>query len=128
MRLFLEVELVKVIYPRAVSYTHLDVYKRQLLLQEYHINWEYIRGKKNTAADILSHINIQQQTFEGEKELLVKVYNISKDRTDLEKITLEISKQQNVDPKIVNIRERILKEEEPIVQYYSCLLYTSRCV
>ena len=99
-----------------------------LLLQEYHINWEYIPGKKNTAADILSRINIQQQTFEGEKEQLVKVYNIIKDRTDLEKITLEISKHQNVDPKIVSIRERILKEEELIVQYYNCLLYTSRCV
>ena len=99
-----------------------------LLLQEYHINWEHIPGKKNTAADILSRINIQQQTFEGEKELLVKVYNIIKDRTDLEKITLEISKHQDMAPKIMSIRERILKEEEPIVQYYNCLLSTSRCV
>ena len=96
-----------------------------LLLQEYHINWEYIPGKKNTAADILSRINIQQQTFEGEKEQLVKVYNIIKDRTDLEKITLEIRRHQDVDPKITSIREGIYKEEEPIVQYYNCLLYTS---
>ena len=40
----------------------------------------YIPGRKNTAADVLSRINIQQQTFEGEKEQLVKVYNIIKNR------------------------------------------------
>ena len=48
-----------------------------LLLQEYNINWEYVPGRKNAAADVLSRINIQQQTFEGEKEQLVKVYNLS---------------------------------------------------
>ena len=90
-----------------------------LLLQEYHINWEYIPGKRNTAADVLSRINIQQQTFEGEKEQLVKVYNIIKNRMDLENITQEIRKCQNVDPKIRSIRERLLKEEENIVQYYN---------
>ena len=65
-----------------------------------------------------SRINVQEQTFEGEKEQLVKVYNIIKDRMDLEKITQEIRRCQNVDPKIISIRERMLKEEETIIQYY----------
>ena len=39
-----------------------------LALQEYNINWEYIPGKKNIAADGLSRINLENQTFEGEKE------------------------------------------------------------
>ena len=95
----------------AVSYTHLDVYKRQekellsivfacekfrtyilgypitvrtdhksisflkncrlkhgrltrwtLMLQEYNIHWEYVPGKNNIAADVLSRVNIQAQT------------------------------------------------------------------
>ena len=39
-----------------------------LALQEYHITWEYIPGRKNVAADVLSRINVENQTFEGEKE------------------------------------------------------------
>ena len=75
-----------------------------LALQEYHITWEYIPGRKNVAADILSRINVDNQTFEGEKEKIAKVYYILKERKDLEEIVNEIVQQQN------------------------CLLYTSRCV
>ena len=38
---------------------------------------------------------------------------------DLEKITQEIRRCQNMDPKIMSIWERMLKEEETIVQYYN---------
>ena len=74
---------------------------------------------RNTAADVLSRINIQQQTFEGEKEQLVKVYNIIKNRMDLENIIQEIRRYQNLDPKIMSIRQRVLNEEETIVQFYN---------
>ena len=47
-----------------------------LALQEYDITWEYIPGRKNVAADVLSRINIHDQTFDGEKEQLAKVYYI----------------------------------------------------
>ena len=47
-----------------------------LVLQEYNLNWEYIPGKKNIAADTLSRINIRDQTFEGEKETIIKLCNI----------------------------------------------------
>ena len=59
---------------------------RVLALQEYDITWEYIPGRKNVAADVLSRINIQDQTFDGEKEQLAKVYHIIKSRVDLENI------------------------------------------
>ena len=47
-----------------------------LALQEYHITWEYIPGRKNVAADVLSRTNVTDQTFEGEKEKIVKVFCI----------------------------------------------------
>ena len=89
-----------------------------LPLQEYHITWEYIPGKKNIAADVLSRINIQDQTFEGEKEQIAKVYNIIKSRTYLEDIINEIVKYQKLDPKLMNIRKRVQEVEETIVQFY----------
>ena len=46
-----------------------------LALQEYNIAWEYIPGKQNIAADVLSRINLQNQTFDGEKEQIAKVYH-----------------------------------------------------
>ena len=46
------------------------------MLQEYDLKWEYIPGKKNVVADVLSRIDINKQTFEGEKESILKVYHI----------------------------------------------------
>ena len=63
-----------------------DLTKWVLMLQEYEINWEYIRGRKNVVADILSRINLDDQTFEGGKEEIAKVYHIMKNRADLETI------------------------------------------
>ena len=89
-----------------------------LALQEYHITWEYIPGRKNVAADVLSRINVENQTFEGGKEKIAKVYYILKDRKDLEDIVSEIVLQQKQDTKILNIRRRLLESEEIINNYY----------
>ena len=91
-----------------------------LALQEYHINWEYVSGKQNIAADILSRINIEQQTFEGEKETIVKVYTIIKNKSDLENTMKSISQQQTEDTKINNFRQRLIQQNEKITAYY-CL-------
>ena len=56
-----------------------------LALQEYDIQWEYVPGSKNVVADVLSRVNLEEQTFEGEKDSILKIYNIIKDRSDLEK-------------------------------------------
>ena len=115
-----------------------------LALQEYHINWEYIPGSKNTAADVLSHINTEQQTFDGEKETIVKVFNIMKSKSDLEVILNRVRQHQKEDKKLNQIRERLNQQEERATHFYclhedilfiktkpnqnTCLLYTSRCV
>ena len=80
----------------------------------------YIPGRKNVAADVLSCINIYDQTFDGEKEQLAKVYHIIKSRVDLENILKEIKTQQKSDPKLVHIRQRIQDADNTITQYY-CL-------
>ena len=67
-----------------------------LALQEYNINWEYVPGKSNIAADVLSRVNIQDQTFEGEKETVAKIYRIIKDTTELAEIYNKINTNKKV--------------------------------
>ena len=43
-----------------------------LLLQEYDLKWEYTPGKKDVVADVLSRIDINKQTFEGERKVYLK--------------------------------------------------------
>ena len=86
------------------------MYKRQ--------TWEYIPGRKNIAADVLSRINVTDQTFEGEKEKIFKVFCIIKNRKDLEDILNEVVVQQKQDPKLINIRNRLLEDEEVVNKYY----------
>ena len=89
-----------------------------LALQEYNITWEYIPGKQNIAADVLSRINLQNQTFDGEKEQIAKVYHIMKSREDLKNILKDVKAQQEADPKLGNIRKRVLEGDEVINKYY----------
>ena len=116
-----------------------------LALQEYHISWEYIPGSKNIAADVLSHINLEQQTFDREKETIVKVFNIMKSKSDLETIIKEVKQHQKNYTKLNQIRERLSQQDERITPFYCvhedtlfiqtshnqnswklvCLLYTS---
>ena len=89
-----------------------------LVLQEYNINWEYVPGKKNIAADILSRVNITNQTYEGEKETLAKVYNILKSRTELESILKEVELHQRQDSKLAQIFQRLDNQDVRITPYY----------
>ena len=85
-----------------------------------HINWEYIPGKKNIVADVLSRINLEQQAFEGEKETIAKVYSILKSKSDLENIMKSILQHQIEDPRINNLRQRLIQQDERITSFY-CL-------
>ena len=89
-----------------------------LALQEYNINWEYVPGKYNIAADVLSRVNIQNQTFEGERETVAKVYHIIKDRTELAEIINKIKLQQRSEEKLNNIRQRLINKDERVTPYY----------
>ena len=89
-----------------------------MVLQEYNINWEYVPGKKNIAADVLSRVNIIGQTYEGEKETLAKVYNILKNRTELENILKEVELHQRQDSKLAQIFQRLDNQDVRVTPYY----------
>ena len=91
-----------------------------LALQEYDLRWEYIPGNKNVVADVLSRINLEAQTFEGEKERILKIYNIIRNRSDLEALLLNISIHQQSDPKLSNIKDRLAEQDGTVTRFY-CL-------
>ena len=91
---------------------------RDRLLQEYDLKWEYIPGKKNVVADVLSRIDINKQTFEGEKESILKVYHILSNRADLESLLENLSTHQQADPKLQSIKTRLEAGDETIARYY----------
>ena len=85
-----------------------------LALQEYDLRWEYIPGKKNVVADVLSRINLEDQTFQGEKESILKIYNIIRTRSDLEALLMNISIHQQSDPKLRNIKDRLAEQDDTV--------------
>ena len=89
-----------------------------LALQEYDLKWEYILGKKNVVADVLSRINLEDQTFEGEQESLVKIYNIFKTRAGLQALLINIRIHQQSDPKLKNIMSRLEADDDTVSKYY----------
>ena len=87
-------------------------------MQEYNLQWEYIPGSKNVVADVLSRVDLQNQTFEGEKESILKIYNIIRDRSDLEKVVRNISIHQQSDPKLSSIQRRLADQDDTITKFY----------
>ena len=103
---------------RNCKLSHGRLTRWSLVLQEYDLNWEYIPGKKNIVADTLSRVNIKEQTYEGEKETVIKIYHIIKNRTDLANIMKEMERQQAQDPKLSKILSRLTDKDDHISQYY----------
>ena len=87
-------------------------------MQEYNIQWEYIPGNKNVIADVLSRINLDTQTFEGQKEKIITVYNILKSRSGLETLLENIRIHQQSDSKLVDIKERLEEQNDIITRFY----------
>ena len=79
---------------------------------------EYIPGKSNTAADVLSRININAQTFEGERETIAKVYYLLKNKSELTNILSDITIHQQQDPKISLIIQKLANNDANIKHYY----------
>ena len=80
--------------------------------------WEYIPGKKNVVADVLSRVNVEEQTFEGEKESILKIYHLLSIRADLTTILTNMSTHQHADPKLRNLKTRLEEGDETVAQYY----------
>ena len=90
-------------------------------MQEYNINWEYVPGNSNIAADVLSRINIQNQMFEGEKETIAKIYHIIKGKLELADIINKIKYQQENDSKLNKICQRLTEQDDRITPYLSLI-------
>ena len=74
--------------------------------------------KKNVVADVLSRVDVEKQTFEGEKESVLKIYHIISTRADLATLLTNLSTHQQADPKLKNIKTRLEEGDETIAQYY----------
>ena len=97
-----------------------------LALQEYDLQWEYIPGKRNVVADVLSRINVENQTFEGEKESILKIYHIISTRSNLAALLINISIHQRSDPKLKNIQNRLEEQDETVAQFYQKMCIRDR--
>ena len=89
-----------------------------LVLQVYNIQWEYIPGKQNIVADGLSRVNIEKGTFEIDQEDIGKVYHIIQSREDFERILNQVKEQQNTDPRLKSIKERLEQNDSTLIPYY----------
>lgn len=45
-----------------------------LTLQEYNVNWEDVPGHKNTVGDVLSIVNLEENSCEVESREIFKMY------------------------------------------------------
>ena len=70
---------------------------------------------------ILSRVNITNQTYEGEKETIAKVYNILKSRTELEDVIKEVELHQKQDSKLVQVFQRLNDQDERITPLLLCI-------
>ena len=66
---------------------------------------------------MLSRINTEQQTFDGEKETTVKIFTIIKNKAELETILKEIKQHQKNDTKLNQIRERLHQQDDRCILF-----------
>ena len=67
---------------------------------------------------VLSRIDVERQTFEGEKESVLKIYHILSTRADLASLLTNLSTHQQADPKLRSIKNRLEVGDETIARYY----------
>ena len=79
---------------------------------------EYIPGKQNTVADALSRVNLENGTFEIEREDVGRIYHVIIAREELVEVLNKIWEEQSRDQRLSTIRERLINNDAIIVQYY----------
>lgn len=89
-----------------------------LALQNYNIEWEYIPGKENIVADIISRTD-----FEGNLEVRnsneYKVFNIIKSDKPMNEIIKKIKNTQYTDPWINKIKDKVEMGNVQICKYFT---------
>lgn len=78
-----------------------------LALQEYDIKLEYIPGKLNKVADILSRIDKNTEQIDTHPENILKIYHILIDEGKLQEILEKIKREQQADKSVIKIMEYI---------------------
>lgn len=99
-----------------------------LALQEYNISWEYVPGKQNTVADVLSRVNVEGGTLDVEKEDIGRIYNTLVTRQGLTDILNKVKEEQQNDDKLTKIKQRLQSEDPgitPHYQLYNNLIFTT---
>ena len=67
---------------------------------------------------MLSRVNVEEQTFEGEKESVLKIYHLLSTRADLTTILTNMSTHQQADQKLRNLKLRLEEGDETVAIYY----------
>ena len=120
----------------SVSYTHLDVYKRQILEQYYYAKGLGLlnSGKISEGAEVLAKISElgKSKIYTGKNAEKQKVYYVGKTAADASGISG--LKEENYVPTTTGalgnkINPLLTKaNDDAMAAYNACLLYTSRCV
>lgn len=92
-----------------------------LALQEYDIDFEYIPGKKNIIADILSRVNTENNEVIIKAESIYRIYNVMCSKDELKNILNNIHEQQNNDKNLNKIINKIKQKDEEVLNYYKLL-------
>lgn len=88
-----------------------------LALQNFNIEWEYLPGKDNIVADIISRTDYENKGDIGNSNEF-KVLNIIKDDSELKRIILEIKEKQDTDPWIMRIKDKVENGNVNICKYF----------
>ena len=75
-------------------------------------------GKQNTVADALSRVNLENGTFEIEREDVGKIYLVILAREELVEVLTKIQEEQAKDQRLSTIQERLRSNDTIIMQYY----------
>jgi hypothetical protein len=78
-----------------------------LTLQNYNIEFEYIKGSENTVADVLSRIDPNQGIIEQRKDKSFRVYEILMSGYQLKEILHNLPGKQIADQRIKKIKDKI---------------------
>ena len=103
---------------RNCKLNHGRLTRRVLILQEYNLDWEYVPGKKNIVADGLSRVNLEKGTFEVEQENIGRIYHVLKSREELQEVITKVKEDQNTDPKLIKIRDRIKGNDSTLIPFF----------
>lgn len=79
-----------------------------LALQEYNIRWEYVQGKRNIVADVLSRVRERENNMGKYTRRVLATF---KDKAELEKILEHLPQQQKDEAKLNRIIRRLAESE-----------------